>query len=231
MTATFELEITPRSVMGKGASRRLRREQDVVPAIIYSDEKSPAMPINILHRHVKKAMENEAFYSHILTLKEGKNAYKVVLKDVQRHPHKPIVLHMDFQRVSDTKPIIMHIPLHFLGQDVAPGVKDGGIVTHHMVELEIRCLPKDLPEFIEVDLSNAPMNHIVHLSEIGLPTGVEVMSLVHHPDNDLPVASIHRPKVVVEEEAAVEAPPEPEAIKQKAAESAEGEDKGKVNKK
>lgn len=199
MTATFELNVEPRSVMGKGASRRLRRSQDKIPAIIYGGESEPEN-IMIEHRFVKKALENEAFYSHILTLNEGSKKHKVVLKDIQRHPYKPAIMHMDFQRISAKKAITMHVPLHFLGEETAPGVKAGGIVTHHMVELEIKCLPKDLPEYLEVDLSNAEMDAIIHLSDVKAPSGVELMSLVHHPENDLPVASIHRPKRVSEDE-------------------------------
>lgn len=199
MTATFELNVEPRSVMGKGASRRLRRSQDKIPAIIYGGESEPEN-IMIEHRFVKKALENEAFYSHILTLNEGSKKHKVVLKDIQRHPYKPKIMHMDFQRISAKKAITMHVPLHFLGEEIAPGVKAGGIVTHHMVELEVKCLPKDLPEYLEVDLTNAEMDAIIHLSDVQVPSGVELMSLVHHPENDLPIASIHRPKRVVEDE-------------------------------
>lgn len=197
MTVSFELQVESRTVLGKGASRRLRRMDNKVPAIIYGDEKEPAL-IEIEQRFAAKALENEAFYSHVLTLNEGNKKHKVVLKDVQRHPYKPIIMHMDFMRISDKKVITMHVPLHFLGETVAPGVKQGGIVTHHMVELEVRCLPKDLPEFLEVDLTDAQMDQIIHLKDIKVPKGVELMSLIHHPDQDLPVASIHRPRVVEE---------------------------------
>lgn len=197
MTGTFDLNVEPRTVQGKGASRRLRRLDNKVPAIIYGDEKEPTL-ISIEHRFAIKALENEAFYSHVLTLNEGNKKHKVVLKAIQRHPFKPSIMHMDFMRISDKKAITMHVPLHFLGEDVAPGVKQGGIVTHHMVEVEVRCLPKDLPEFLEIDLSEAQLDQIVHLSDIKVSKGVELMSLVQHPDNDLPVASIHRPRVVEE---------------------------------
>ena len=197
MTGTFELLVEPRTVQGKGASRRLRRMNKMIPAIIYGDEKEPTN-IMIEHRFGTKALENEAFYSHVLTLIEGKTKHKVVLKAVQRHPFKPIIMHMDFMRISDKKPITMHVPLHFLNEETAPGVKAGGMITHHMVEVEIRCLPKDLPEFIEIDLGNMAMDQIIHLSEITLPKGTELMSLVHHPENDLPVVSIHRPRVAAE---------------------------------
>lgn len=218
MTGTFELEVEPRTVEGKGASRRLRRLEKKVPAIIYGNELE-STNIMLEHRIATKALENEAFYSHVLTLIEGKTKHKVVLKDVQRHPYKPIIMHMDFMRINDKKPITMHVPLHFLGEDVAPGVKQGGMITHHMVEAEVRCLPKDLPEFLEVDLSNAAMDQIIHLNEIRLPKGVELMALIHNPDAEMTVASIHRPRVAEEESttATEEAAPEDET-------KAEGDD-------
>ncbi|MGE4349012.1 MAG: 50S ribosomal protein L25/general stress protein Ctc [Candidatus Berkiella sp.] len=202
MTGTFELEVEPRTVEGKGASRRLRRLEKKVPAIIYGNDLE-STNIMLEHRIVTKALENEAFYSHVLTLIEGKTKHKVVLKDVQRHPYKPIIMHLDFMRINDKKAITMHVPLHFLGEDVAPGVKQGGMITHHMVEVEVRCLPKDLPEFLEVDLSNAQMDQIIHLNDIKLPKNVELMALVHNPDADQTVASIHKPRAAVEEDATV----------------------------
>ncbi len=191
--ATFELTVEPRTVLGKGASRRLRRMDNKVPAIIYGDEKEPHN-VMIEHRFITKALENEAFYSHILTLHEGSKKHKVVLKDLQRHPYKPQILHMDFMRINAKKAMIMHVPVHFIGVESCPGVKIGGMVTHHMVELEVRCLAKDLPEFLEVDLTNAELDQIIHLTDVKAPKGVEIMALVHHPENDLPIASIHRPK-------------------------------------
>lgn len=196
----FELEVEPREQYGKGASRRLRSREDKVLAIIYGGEAKP-QPIMLAHHHVKKALENEAVFSHILTLSVSGKKERVVLKDVQRHPYKARVLHMDFMRVSENKEITMHVPLHFPGQDVAPGVvKEGGIVTHHMVELEIRCLPRDLPEFVEIDLTNAPIDTVVHLSQVKLPKGVELVAVVHGAEDDLPVVSIHKPKRIEEDE-------------------------------
>lgn len=194
MADIFELTVEPRTLQGKGASRRLRRMENRLPAIIYGGDKEP-INIMIEQRFAVKALENEAFYSHVLTLNDGQTTHKVVLKDVQRHPYKAIIMHMDFMRVDDKTAITMQVPLHFLGEDVAPGVKKGGIVSHHVTELEVRCLPKNLPEFLEVDLSNADMDHIVHLKDISLPNGVELMSLVQHPDQNHPVASIHKPRV------------------------------------
>ncbi len=218
----FELDVEPREVSGKGASRRLRRREGKVLGIIFGgDEKS--QPIQLDHNLVNRALENEAIYSHILTLNQQGKKLKVVLKDIQRHPYKAQIMHMDFMRINENKPILMHVPLHFPGQEVAPGVVlGGGIVTHHMVELEVKCLPRDLPEYIEIDLTTAELDTVVHLSQVKLPKGVEMVAVVHSHEDDLPVVSIHKPKVVVEE---VEASAEGE----EGAAPAEGEaaDKGK----
>ncbi len=199
----FEIECQTRDAHGKGASRRLRNHENLVLGVVYGgDEKPESIALN--HFHVSKALENEAVYSHILTLTNKGKKQRVVLKDIQRHPYKPRVLHMDFLRISENKPIIMHVPLHFPGQETAPGVTmGGGIVTHHMVELEVKCLPRDLPEFLEVDLADAEINTIVHLSQVKLPKGVELTSVVHGHEDDLPVVSITKPKrAEIEEEAA-----------------------------
>lgn len=198
---SFELEASVRSDIGKGASRRLRREHQLIPAIIYGGKKD-VMTIHLPQKEVFRALENEAFYSHILDLKVDGKKEKVVLKDMQRHPFKPIIQHMDFLRVSAKDKITMQVPLHFLNEDIAPGVKvAGGVVAHYMSDVEIKCLPKDLPEFIEVDLAEAEMDTVIHLSELKIPEGVELTALSHgtDSDNDQPVVSIHKPKRVVEE--------------------------------
>lgn len=203
----FELSVEPRETYGKGASRRLRARDNKVLGIVYGGDKAP-QPVTLAHHHVTKALENEAVFSHILTLDQNGKKEKVVLKDIQRHPFQPKILHMDFLRISENKPITMHVPLHFVGEKTAPGVVlQGGIVTHHMVELEIRCLPRDLPEYIEIDLSNASLDTVVHLSEIVLPMGVEMLAVIHGPEDDLPVVSIHQPKIVAEVETSAEAAP------------------------
>lgn len=219
-TESFTLEIESRDVKGKGASRRLRRETNKVPGIIYGGEQKP-QNIMVDHFALNKALSNEAFYSHILTLKGLKKDERVVLKALQRHPYKPTVQHMDFMRVSENKPITMHVPIHFTGQEEAPGVvNEGGVVTHHMTELEVKCLPKDLPEFIAIDLTNAALDTVVHLSQVALPKGVELTTVVHGADDDLPVVSIHKPKrVEVEEEVSAEA-----AAGEEGAEAATGEE-------
>ena len=199
---SFEIEYQPREAHGKGASRRLRNRENLVLGVVYGgDEKPESIALN--HFHVSKALENEAVYSHILTLTSKGKKQKVVLKDMQRHPYKSRVLHMDFLRISENKAITMHVPLHFIGQDVAPGVEQGGTFTHHMVELEVKCLPRHLPEFIEIDVSKAELNDIVHLSQVKMPEGVELTTVVHGHEDDLPVVSLAKPKRIVEEEEVV----------------------------
>lgn len=200
MTDIFELNAEKRADIGKGASRRLRRLQDKVPAILYGGEKEP-LAITLEHRQVLKALENEAFYSHILTIKVGGKTEKVVLKDIQRHAFKPKVVHMDFQRVSGKTKLHMHVPLHFINEDIAPGVKTGGgMVNHLLTDVEVVCLPADLPEYIEVDLAKLDVNQALHLSDLKLPKGVELVALSH--DHDLSVVNIQLPRAAVAEEAA-----------------------------
>src|SRR6266566_529759 len=166
--AKFEVNAEPRSEQGTGASRRLRNAGKV-PGIIYGAGKNPAM-VAFDHNAIKRQLENEAFHSSILTVKLGAEVDQAILRDYQMHPYKPQVAHVDLQRVSATEKIHMRVPLHFLGADVAPGVKlQGGIVSHIFNEIDITCLPKDLPEFLSVELSNLSIGDSVHLSDIKLP--------------------------------------------------------------
>ena len=148
----FVLTAELRNDMGKGASRRLR-STGMVPAILYGGHKDPTS-ITLIHNELVHQLSNEAFFSHILTVKLDGQDESAIVKDVQRHPSKPVILHIDLQRVSATENIRVHVPLHFINANIAPGVKEsGGIVTHNLIEVEVQCLPKDLPEFIEVDLA------------------------------------------------------------------------------
>lgn len=196
MSVSFELTADVRSDLGKGASRRLRHTNKV-PAVLYGAHKDPIYLL-LNHDDVVKRLEHESFYSHILTLTVNGKAERAVLKDLQRHPSKPRVMHMDFQRISETEKLRMHVPLHFTHADAAPGVKkSGGIVSHMLTDVEIVCLPKDLPEYIEVDLSRLELGHAVHLSDLKVPAGVQLTALMH--DDDQPVASIHLPRAAIEE--------------------------------
>jgi len=197
MSNEFSLTAEARSDAGKGASRRLRREQRV-PAIIYGGEKEPEM-VSLELRELVKALENEAFYSHILTLDLGGKSQQAVLRDLQRHPSRGYPMHADFLRVDKTHKITMNVPLHFTNEENCPGVKqDGGEVQHNASEVEVSCLPQDLPEFIEVDMSEMAMDQILHLSDLTLPKGVELVQLSH--EHDLPVASVHAKKAAKAED-------------------------------
>lgn len=213
MSNEFEINAELRTDLGKGSSRRLRRLENKVPAIVYGTEKEP-VSISLLEKELKKSLMNEAFYSHILTLNIGGESQQVVLKDLQRHPAKETVLHADFLRVDENHKIHMTIPLHFLNEAQSQAVKlQGGIVSHQMSNVEIACMPKDLPEFIEVDLIDLELGQIVHLSDLKLPEGVEIVALAHGADHDSAVATVHKPKGVSEEEegAAAEGEEAPEA--------------------
>lgn len=188
MQENFEINAVARSDAGKGASRRLRRE-GMVPGIIYGGDAEPEM-IATKHNELLQHLEHESFYSHILTVSVDGKKQKVVLRDLQRHPAKPFVIHMDLQRVSAKDPIKMHVPLHFLGEDSAPGVKAGGEISHNMTDVEVICLPSDLPEFIEVDISGLDVGDVLHLSGLNLPAGVELTAQVDE-EHDLPVVAIH----------------------------------------
>ena len=201
MSSEFELNVEVREVVGKGSSRRLRRLEGKIPAIIYGGKKKNPQNITLLHKDLIKATENEAFFSHIITLNVGDNSEQVIVKDMQRHPAKPRILHVDFQRVSKDVAIHVNVPLHFTNEETSIGVKQqGGAVSHSMLEVEVSCLPGDLPEYIEVDMSDVEIDQVVHLSDLKLPKGVEILALVHGDDHDLPVVAIHTPKKVVEEE-------------------------------
>ncbi|HFD80197.1 MAG TPA: 50S ribosomal protein L25/general stress protein Ctc [Gammaproteobacteria bacterium] len=185
----FELEAESRSDTGKGASRRLRRTGKI-PAIVYGGEQDPEA-ISLSHSEILKRLDHEAFYSHILTLSVDGKQTKAVLRDMQRHPAKPIIMHMDFMRVDESKPIRVHVPLHFVGEDKAPGAKAGGLVTHEMIEVELDVLPKHLPEYIEVDLSGLNVGESLHLSDLKLPESGVLVELARGEGHDAAVVSIH----------------------------------------
>ena len=226
MSQDFVIEAFPRGDQGRGASRRLRREEKKIPAIIYGGKKE-ATSISIWHNELKKALENEAFFSHILTIElEGKKE-SVILKDLQRHPYKALLTHADFLRVDKDHVIHVNVPLHFINEDTAAAVKlEGGVVTHQINEVEVVCLPQNLPEYIEVDMADVEMDQVVHLSDIKLPKDVTIAALAHGEDHDLPVAAIHKPRAAkVEEDEETEEAEEPEK-QEKEKKDKKGEDKG-----
>ena len=191
MSVTFELKAEPRGDLGKGASRRLRRAGKV-PAILYGGGQDP-QPLVLNHLDVLNQLKNEAVYSHVLTMKLGDRTESVVLRDLQRHPFKPTILHLDFLRVSADRKLRVHVPLHFINEEISRGVKQqGGVVSRALIDLEIACLPKDLPEFIEVDIANLGVGEALHLTQIPLPSGVELADkIVPGSDQDVVVVSIH----------------------------------------
>lgn len=194
MSNAFELNATARTDLGKGASRRLRRLADMVPAIIYGEGKAPAN-ISIPHKDIQKALSNEAFFSHIITLSVDGKSEQVVIKALQRHPAKPRIMHADFQRVSADHAIVVAVPLHFINEDKCKGVKlGGGSIIKNLNELQISCLPKDLPEFIEVDMIDVGVGESLHISQIVLPAGVTSVDLTHGHDADNAVVTVLAPR-------------------------------------
>ena len=199
MAISFNLSAETRSDKGKGASRRLRRANKV-PGILYGGGED-ALHLTFSHNELRNNLQHEAFYSHILKIKVGNEEHQAILKDVQRHPAKPIIMHMDLLRVRDDQEIRVHIPLHFKGEKEAIGVKtQGGVVSHNLIEVEVACLPRYLPEYIEVDITNLELGHALHLSDLALPEGVRIVQLAYGEEHDLPVVAIHHPRVTVEEE-------------------------------
>ena len=183
---TFEINATTRELQGSSASRRLRRANRV-PAIIYGGTDKP-LAIEFDHNDIYQALRKEAFYSSVLTLNVDGKKETALLRDVQRHAYKQLVLHVDFQRIDATHAVHQKVPLHFVNADIAPGVKtQGGIVAHVMTEVDVKCLPGDLPAFIEVDLKDLAAGHSIHVSQLPLPKGVVV---VHHGEGDPVVATI-----------------------------------------
>ena len=199
MKTAFELVAEFRDAQGKGASRRLRHANKV-PAILYGGHRDPRA-LSLDHTKLLLLLDNERFYSTIINLKVGELNQAAILKDVQRHPAKNAVVHIDLQRVLDDEKIRITIPLHFRGEAGSPGVKKGGVVSHLRNEVEITCLPKDLPEFIEIDLSNLVVGDIIHLSDLKLPEGVELPELKLGKEHDVAVVIAKHGKEDAEEAA------------------------------
>lgn len=200
MSVSFKFNAKARAHTGKGANRRLRAE-GLIPAVIYGGKHEP-QNISINRNQLASEIKNEALFSHIITLDVDGKEQQAIIKDMLRHPYKPEVLHLDFLRVSATDPITVNIPIHFIGEDVAPGVKqEGGIISHVLNEIEISCLPNKLPEFIEVDVSNLKLNESLHLSDLKLAKDITIVALAK--DHNETIVTIHAPAAEkAEEEAA-----------------------------
>lgn len=204
MAISFNLSAEVRHDKGKGASRRLRRVGRV-PGILYGAGE-PSLDLSFDHNELRNSLAHEAFYSHVLKIKVDGGEHQAIVKDLQRHPAKPMIMHLDLLRVKDDVEIRVHVPLHFLGEKDATGVKQqGGVVSRNMIEVEIACLPRYLPEYIEVDVTTLEINHALHLSDLKLPEGVRIVQLAYGEAHDLPVVAIHHPRITVEEEPVAEA--------------------------
>lgn len=221
MDNEFTLTAEPRSEYGKSASRRMRK-MGKIPAVIYGGGEDP-VSVTFEHDTLMHNLANEAFYSHILTVDVSGNPQKVILRELQRHPYRPTVLHMDLLRVREDTAINVHVPLHFINEDSCHGVKlEGGAISHNLSEIEITCLPKDLPEFIEVDVKDLKLNEAIHLSGITVPEGVTIVELSYGEGHDHPVVSVHVKRAVEEEPVVVE---EVEEVEEEAEAKPEAEDK------
>jgi len=222
MADKFNLIAEIREDSGKGASRRLRREGKV-PAIIYGAGRPPRALV-FDHNKVIKQLENESFYSSVLNIKVGEKSQAAIVKDLQRHPALPRIMHMDLQRIVEDEVIRMNVPIHLIGADVAVGVKDGGgKVSHMRTDVEVVCLPKDLPEYLELDISELELDGLMYLTDIPLPEGVEIPELAQEVEQVQPIVSIHIIKeIVIEDEEELEAV-EGEAVEGEEGEGEEGE--------
>jgi len=221
-TENFTVNAQSRADRGKGASRRLRRT-GLIPGIIYGGDKEPAS-IALNNIEFCMRLDHESFYSHILTLNLDGKPEMVILKALQRHPYKNRqMVHADFLRVVEGQEIHLKVPFHFIGEDDAPGVSEGGIFSHQMSEVEIRCLPKDLPEFIAVDVSNFNIGDNIHLSGVIVPNGVTIVALTHGEESDFAVVSMVPPRVIEVEEVIVD---EAEESEEDSGEEAKSEGEG-----
>ena len=203
MAENFEVIAETRTDLGKGASRRLRHA-DKVPGVVYGS--GEPVSITMSHNEMLKHVSNEAFFSHILDLQVDGKSEMVVVRDMQRHPAKQIIMHVDFMRVKKGVALHMNVPLHFINEDTCSGVKlGGGLISHLVTEIEIACLPKDLPEFIEVDVAELELGSTLQLSEITLPKGITSVALSHGEDHDMGVVTCSKPRGSAEDEDAGEA--------------------------
>jgi len=200
MSDKIELTAELRTDLGKGASRRLRKA-GLVPAIIYGADSEPTS-INLNHNEFYNQLENESIYTQILSIKVGKSKKEdVILRDLQRHPFKQLIMHADFLRIDKKKAIHVTVPIHCLNEENCHGVKmEGGLLNHLQSEIEIMCLPKDLPEYLELDVTELKLGESLHLSDIKMPDGVEIVALTHGEDHDTGVAAVHKMREIKDED-------------------------------
>ncbi len=213
----FNLSAQPREETGTSAMRKMRRAGQL-PGVVYGAG-GDTVPITLSSLEVSRHLEHEAFYSHVLSLKLDGKKEQVILRSVQRHPvRSDMLLHIDLQRISKDAKIRMTVPLHFVGEDMAPGVKEqSGLFSHLMTEVEVSCLPSDLPEFIEVDVSELHIGEPVHLSNLAVPEGLELVELSHGHDHAVVIINVRREQLEAQEVEAEE--PEGEEAEEQAAEA------------
>ncbi len=202
MSNFFEFVAEAREASGSSAARGVRRTGKV-PAVMYGGGVEPEM-LALDHNEVEKSLAHEAVYSHVLNVVVNGKAQKALLKAVQRHPARPQILHMDFMRIDATHKVKMHVPLHFINEDICVGVKAGGVATHAAVDVEVTCMPDVLPEYLEVDLAEIELGGVVHLSDVVLPVGVEIVELTHGDGHDHPVAQVVKSKAAKEDSESVD---------------------------
>ena len=208
MASDFELSAGLRTDLGKGASRRLRREADLVPAVLYGANKDP-IALSIAHKDLHKSCENEAFFAHIISLDIDGEKENAIIKALQRHPAKDRIMHADFQRVRMDQEIHVEVPFHFVNAETCIGVKqEGGTLSHVMNSVQIACLPGNLPEYIELDVENLSIGDVIHMSQVVLPVGVSIPELALGEDHDQVVATVIATRATVEDEDEDAAAPE-----------------------
>lgn len=194
MSDALSFSVETRTGLGTGHARRLRRQDDRVPGVVYGGKK-PTVYFSIDYRHIAKALQAEAFYSQVLELVIEKKKERVVLRELQRHPASDKVLHIDFLRISEDRAINISVPFHFLNEDKCHGVRlESGVISKNLTEVEVSCLPKDLPEFIPIDLEHVELGTTIHLSDLELPEGVLFVALAHREEHDVLVVSVHLPR-------------------------------------
>jgi len=219
MSDAFIVVAEARADEGKGASRRLRRLEGKIPAVIYGGDQ-PAQSITLIRKDFEHMLENEACFSSILEVKVGGDSHNAIIKDIQRHPAKGFPMHADFLRVRMDQAIKVNVPLHFINEEQCAGVKlGGGMIQKQATDIEVQCLPKDLPEYLEVDMLAVELGQIVHLSDISLPAGVTSTALELGEDHDLAIASVIAPRGTKEADAGDEAADDGDGASEEAAES------------
>ncbi len=198
MSSVFEFNAVSRVAGGTSSAKASRRNGNI-PAVIYGGHEEPEL-IELNHNEVVKSLANEAVYSHILKLNVGGKVENAILKDMQRHPAKTQILHMDFLRVVMGEKLKLNVPLHFINEELSPGVKEGGVVTHSMIDVEVECLPRNIPEYIEVDLTGLEIGDSLHLSQLKLAEGLEIVALAHGEEHDFSVVQIMKSRSGLDED-------------------------------